>query len=501
VSAPGYVTQTVSLSSFGSTVAVALLGVNQSTTFSGALQDQSGAPLAGFTVSVNTSGYGSQGAYTATTGPDGSFSVDAPPGHYYVDVSGTEPGDPDRVEVATATPVDLTSNLEGQTLTIPFATVGVDVQNSLGLPVSGVTVTTSGGDSCSNAGFDLLPGAPANELSPTTISGTTDLLGDATVTLPDCQTFNGAMKVFLQPPSGSGYAEQYATGPTSLTGSTSIPVTLASLSGSLVDAAGNPLQGQSVAILNSSGSPLASTRTTGSGDFALTVPPGTYAVATSGDLGDPTTYSVTVPNVNLTAGKSGVFALPTETVDVDVSAAGGGAVAGASVALACTVTTFALLGGTASGKECGSEVTTGSGTATIEMLPAAAATITITPPAGAGLLPFFESVVPSNGLVVRGVLPEGLHVATTALPSGTVKVRCATTLAGAGGNAPYKWSLATSSGPLPLGLRLSSKGIISGNPRVAGRYTFTVHMVDKKVKGVSQGVATKVLTIVVAPRH
>jgi hypothetical protein len=82
-----------------------------------------------------------------------------------------------------------------------------------------------------------------------------------------------------------------------------------------------------------------------------------------------------------------------------------------------------------------------------------------------------------------------------------VKVRCATTLAGAGGNAPYKWSLATSSGPLPLGLRLSSKGIISGNPRVAGRYTFTVHMVDKKVKGVSQGVATKVLTIVVAPRH
>ena len=95
------------------------------------------------------------------------------------------------------------------------------------------------------------------------------------------------------------------------------------------------------------------------------------------------------------------------------------------------------------------------------------------------------------------------QVTTTSLPSGTVKVAYTATLAANGGNPPYKWSVV--SGALPAGLHLhKSSGVISGKPSTgdSGTYTFTLQVVDKKVKvkhqPTTQNVATKVLSIAIS---
>lgn len=94
------------------------------------------------------------------------------------------------------------------------------------------------------------------------------------------------------------------------------------------------------------------------------------------------------------------------------------------------------------------------------------------------------------------------QVTTTSLPAGTVKVAYSASLTANGGNPPYKWSLL--SGSLPSGLHLHrSTGVISGKPSTGdtGTYTFTVEVVDKKVKvkhqPPTQNSATKVLSIVI----
>jgi hypothetical protein len=95
------------------------------------------------------------------------------------------------------------------------------------------------------------------------------------------------------------------------------------------------------------------------------------------------------------------------------------------------------------------------------------------------------------------------QVTTTSLPPGTVKTAYSATLAANGGNPPYKWSL--QSGTLPVGLHLhKSTGVISGTPNKndSGTSTFTVKVVDRKVKvkhqPTTQNTATKVLSITIS---
>jgi hypothetical protein len=96
------------------------------------------------------------------------------------------------------------------------------------------------------------------------------------------------------------------------------------------------------------------------------------------------------------------------------------------------------------------------------------------------------------------VLPIG--ITTTSLPDGSVysktnKVLYSATLAASGGNSPYKWSVA--SGSLPPGVKLSSKGVISGKAKTAGTYSFKVQVVDTKTKTKppTQNAATLSITI------
>jgi cell wall-associated NlpC family hydrolase len=100
--------------------------------------------------------------------------------------------------------------------------------------------------------------------------------------------------------------------------------------------------------------------------------------------------------------------------------------------------------------------------------------------------------------------PPSFGVTTASLPNGTVwtkadKVTYSQTLAASGGNPPYKWSIVSGSGALPPGLKLAAKGTISGKANTAGKFTFTVKVVDKKTrtKPPTQNTATKALSITI----
>lgn len=90
-------------------------------------------------------------------------------------------------------------------------------------------------------------------------------------------------------------------------------------------------------------------------------------------------------------------------------------------------------------------------------------------------------------------------ITTSSLSNGTVGTSYSATLSAIGEDydsfgrycKPYYWYL--SGGGLPLGLSLSSSGVISGTPTTAGTYTFTVAAVDQYI----QHTTTKILSIVI----
>ena len=88
----------------------------------------------------------------------------------------------------------------------------------------------------------------------------------------------------------------------------------------------------------------------------------------------------------------------------------------------------------------------------------------------------------------------GLHeppeITTDTLPNGRVDVGYSATLA-ATGDAPIVWTL--DSGTLPNGLALSTDGVISGTPTLAGVFTFTVRATN------DGGYATRTFTVEIYP--
>ncbi|MDQ6704655.1 MAG: putative Ig domain-containing protein, partial [Acidobacteriota bacterium] len=82
------------------------------------------------------------------------------------------------------------------------------------------------------------------------------------------------------------------------------------------------------------------------------------------------------------------------------------------------------------------------------------------------------------------------------LPGGEVGLAYSSTLAAAGGAAPYTWSQA--SGALPPGLSLAPNGAIAGTPTTVGTYTFAVQAVDSGA-GSNQQSATANFAITINP--
>jgi hypothetical protein len=69
-----------------------------------------------------------------------------------------------------------------------------------------------------------------------------------------------------------------------------------------------------------------------------------------------------------------------------------------------------------------------------------------------------------------------LTLAPATLPNGTVGVAYAQTITASGGAAPYTFDV--TSGALPIGLTLTSAGVLAGTPTAAGASTFTVRATD-----------------------
>jgi GH18 family chitinase/aryl-phospho-beta-D-glucosidase BglC (GH1 family)/predicted carbohydrate-binding protein with CBM5 and CBM33 domain len=124
----------------------------------------------------------------------------------------------------------------------------------------------------------------------------------------------------------------------------------------------------------------------------------------------------------------------------------------------------------------------------------------------------YNGVIPTGGIVdvgfvanftTAGLQPTGilfngvsttvpvLSVSTLALNSVTVGTATSQTLAASGGTTPYNWSVTT--GTLPEGLTLSSAGVLSGTPTMAGTASFTVQVKDSVA-----AVATRDLALTVA---
>jgi lysophospholipase L1-like esterase len=95
---------------------------------------------------------------------------------------------------------------------------------------------------------------------------------------------------------------------------------------------------------------------------------------------------------------------------------------------------------------------------------------------------------------------DGISVSTTPLPAVTVEQAYPGQLTAVGGHPRFHWSLAAGSGPLPPGLRLRADGSFGGRPTTAGTYSFTVQVVDSKLKitappAAHQASATLTLTV------
>jgi len=117
-------------------------------------------------------------------------------------------------------------------------------------------------------------------------------------------------------------------------------------------------------------------------------------------------------------------------------------------------------------------------------------TVAATNGVGAGPASVASASITPTVIVVTGSLPMA------ALYSKADRNLYSHTLTATGGNAPYRWTLIGSS-PLPPGLKLKPRGLITGKAAAIGSYTFTVQVADKRTKGISgvQNVTTTTMTL------
>jgi hypothetical protein len=100
--------------------------------------------------------------------------------------------------------------------------------------------------------------------------------------------------------------------------------------------------------------------------------------------------------------------------------------------------------------------------------------------------------------LLAGVAQAQVSITTASLADGKVGFSYTAQLTLTGGTAPYTWTIIT--GTTPTGLSLSSSGVISGTPTVAGSFAFTVKVTDSTPGGGGGPFTdTKALSINVPP--
>ena len=93
-------------------------------------------------------------------------------------------------------------------------------------------------------------------------------------------------------------------------------------------------------------------------------------------------------------------------------------------------------------------------------------------------------------IAVSAAAASPLQIVSSTLASGTAGSGYTQAFQATGGTPAYAWSV--SSGSLPSGLSLSSSGVISGTPSVAGTSTFTATVTDSGSPAQSQSVAASI---------
>jgi hypothetical protein len=86
---------------------------------------------------------------------------------------------------------------------------------------------------------------------------------------------------------------------------------------------------------------------------------------------------------------------------------------------------------------------------------------------------------------------SGIVFGSPTLPNGVLNTPYSYTLSVQGGTSPYTWTLMA--GALPSGITLSSTGVLSGTPTIAGSYAFQVKATDA-----TSVVNTEIVTLLVA---
>jgi len=96
--------------------------------------------------------------------------------------------------------------------------------------------------------------------------------------------------------------------------------------------------------------------------------------------------------------------------------------------------------------------------------------------------------------ILEIVVVQPLVITSASLPADRIGVAYTQTLTASGGTPPYTWTALSS---LPAGLSLSSAGVISGTPTVAGTTTFSVLVADSAT--VASQTANRAFSITVEP--
>ncbi|MGE5830208.1 MAG: beta strand repeat-containing protein [Micromonosporaceae bacterium] len=350
--------------------------------FTGAFTDNIGAGLTGATIRLT----GPLGTFQATTGPGGSFDVEAAAGTYTLTVNGSRPSGsglhiPDTFSLSGAS-IDISSADRAQHLTLDAATVDVTAKSPFdtNVPDVEILITSAGGSAT------LFPGgsftATASSAKTTNASGVASLFATKGLTYTTKAT----------PAPGSGYrVTNLAASPVVAT-NTAWPIPLArdlkTFTGVVRDKNGAAVTGANVRLDGNEQDQHYVAVTNGSGAFSLLVAPnGAYALQISGtEAASPDAY---VPDDFLLTTTIGVTGDTTRDVTVgavklDIVARDDRltAIAGAGISFSSTGSQDGF-----AASSTGITRTTGAdGRTSLIMLTGTTYTISATPPPGMGYI-------------------------------------------------------------------------------------------------------------------
>lgn len=295
---------------------------------SGTLRDAAGEPVPGASMALG----GSPADVETTTAADGFFSIEGTPEGHYLTISGQGlSGLPPRWKINTEW-FQFTSDLERDVVLPPTSTLTVEVLNAKSAPIPGtaVTVPNMRANGVSMGGFQ------GREIESEDLNGIAGEDGRVSF-----EVFSGSSPYtgqgVVEPPLESGCPVTKFETPT-VTGDTTVVVhsaLSAEFSGTLRNAAGNPVSHASVSFYG--GLSSAETTTAPDGSFSLTAAPGDYELliqSTGLDPGLPPNWRIVGEVLDFSADLSTEITLPqAAALTVEVLDPKGAAVPGATVTL------------------------------------------------------------------------------------------------------------------------------------------------------------------------